>query len=188
VISKEVYYISLKNNFNNNSSFYAFYSLIINYINTLNLDYDFMTKEILCKYDSLKIHIEDIRMFELENFKVANCLYIHPQLEVSNIESEKEALIMIYQKSGMLNEIKKETYISIVSNIYSYYYDWDKPFFKNSKEENDYIIKHQAYLEKIQSSLIDVDAISLNGYPIKHPHSSDNAIIPIQQSPTAIPV
>jgi hypothetical protein len=171
-------YITIDETYRSNSAFYSFYSLIINYVNDSNLDYDFITKEIMCRHDETQNNLSDIRLYELEGFKVANCLYMQPQLEKRNVESEKEALIMIYQKGNLNNCLKKETYIQIVSNIYDYYYLWDKPFLLSPEENNTYLNKHKEYLIKIKESLEDETMVTLNGYPFKVSSSKDVANIP----------
>jgi len=79
---------------------YSFYSLIIGHINDARLDYNFITKEILCRYDETQRYLTDIRMCELEEFKVANCLYIHPQL----------GKIMSKEKKSISNDISKSEF------------------------------------------------------------------------------
>ncbi|MEH2960577.1 hypothetical protein [Candidatus Merdisoma sp. JLR.KK006] len=171
-------YIVLDNQYKSNSAFYAFYHLIINYIDKLGIDYDFITKEILCRFNQTKIHKEDIRIYELENFKVINALYIHPQLETNNAESRKEALLMLYQKDQANFELKSETYMSLVKAIYFQYYEiWDAPFWKNCDESNtnhDNLIKN---IEEINAT-IENSKILLNGYPMAFSTSSDRAVIP----------
>lgn len=169
-------YITIDKQYNSNSAFYSFYWLIIDYINKQGLDYDFIIKEILCRYDSTKMYLSEIKMYELENFKVANCLYIHPMLEKTNEESEKESLLMIYQKVLGLNQIKNNTYISIVKTVYSYYQVWDDPFI-NITEKQNYLKKYDGYLYAITSSLNE-DYVIMNGYTKKHSYSSDDKIIP----------
>lgn len=175
-------YIVLDNQYKSNSAFYAFYHLIINYIDKLGIDYDFITKEILCRFNQTKIHKEDIRIYELENFKVINALYIHPQLETSNAESRKEALLMLYQKDLANFELKSETYISLVKAIYFQYYEiWDAPFWKNRDESNTNHDNLKKNIEEINAT-IENSKILLNGYPIAFSTSSDRAIIPENSS------
>jgi len=171
-------YITISESYRSNSAFYSFYSLIIGYINDAGLDYNFITKEILCRYDETQRYLTDIRMYELEDFKVANCLYIQPQLEKNNAESEKEALIMIYQKANINNILKKETYIHIISYIYNYYCEWDTPFFRSHDEKLSYLDKHKNYLNKIITTLNEQSTITLNGYPYKLSVSADGSNIP----------
>lgn len=115
-------------------------------------------------------------MYELENFKVANCLYVHPMLEKTNEESEKESLLMIYQKVLGLSQIKNNTYISIVKTVYLYYQAWDDPFIDIS-EKQDYLKKYEGYLSMITSSLNE-EYVIMNGYNKKHSYSSDDKSIP----------
>lgn len=171
-------YIVIDNQYKSNSAFYAFYHLIINYFDRLGIDYDFITKEILCRFNQTKIHKEDIRIYELENFKVINALYIHPQLETNNAESRKEALLMLYQKDQTYYELKSETYISIVKAIYFQYYEiWDAPFWKNHDELN---TNHENLVKDLEEicTTIEDGKVLLNGYPIAFSTSSDRASIP----------
>lgn len=170
-------YITIDRQYNSNSAFYSFYWLIIDYINKQGLDYDFITKEILCKYDSTNIYLSEIKMYELENFKVANCLYIHPMLEKTNEESEKESLLMIYQKALDSHQIKNNTYVSIVKTVYLYYQAWDDPFIELS-EKQDYLKKYERYLNLITNAFDNNDYVIMNGYPKKHSYSSDDKSIP----------
>ena len=126
-------YINLDQNYRSNNNFYTFYALIINYINNESIDYDYITKEILCRYNETHIHKEDVSLYELENFKVVNGLYIQPQLERNNIESVKESLIMLYTRAGLCPVLKKDAYLHIVEVIYDYYYCWDKPFLNDGE-------------------------------------------------------
>lgn len=173
-------YITIDERYNSNSAFYSFYWLIIDYICKQGLDYDFITKEILCKYDSANIYLSEIKMYELENFKVANELYIHPLLEKTNEESEKEALLLIYQKALDSHQIKSTTYLSIIDTIYSYYQAWDRPFI-NDSNYLEYNTRFTKYKEQITNS-ISSDHVIMNGYPKKHSFASEDKCIPSKSS------
>ncbi len=169
-------YINLDQNYRSNNNFYTFYALIINYINNESIDYDYITKEILCRYNETHIHKEDVSLYELENFKVVNGLYIQPQLERNNIESIKESLIMLYTRAGLCPVLKKDAYLHIVEVIYDYYYCWDKPFLNNgecvlSKK------RAETNLTAINKSITN-DAVTLNGYPFKFSSSTNGTEIP----------
>lgn len=171
-------YIVLDPIYKSNSAFYWFYSLIIKYFDSRSLDYDFITKEILCRYYETYIHKEDICIYELENYKVINCLYVQPQLEEGNIESDKEALLMIYQRGTTNSKLKKEAYLNIVSTIYkNYYYHWDLPFNPRDEDRHVLLARSEENLEIISKS-IKKDLIQLNGYPFRSTSSSDHAVIP----------
>ena len=169
-------YINLDPNYRSNNNFYAFYALIINYINNESIDYDYITKEILCRYNETHIHKEDVSLYELENFKVVNGLYIQPQLERNNAESSKESLIMLYTRAGLNPIIKKEAYLHIIEVLYDYYYCWDKPFLS---DDECVLSKNRAKtnLTAINKSITN-DAVTLNGYPFKFSSSSNGTEIP----------
>lgn len=169
-------YIVLDASYGTNSSFYTFYTLILSYLSEHSFDYDFITKEILCRYNEAHIHKQDVSLYELENFKVVNCLYIQPQLEKNNIESAKEALVMLYIRATASMNLKKEAYMNIVSTIYDYYYFWDYPF---CTEDDKFERKECAISNKkiISNSIIE-ESIRLNGYPFKYHASSEGLVIP----------
>ena len=93
-------YINLDPDYKSNSNFYSFYMLIVNYMDKHGIDYDYITKEIFRKSKEEEIRREDVRQYELENFKVINSLYIQPQLETINVESMRDALIMLYTRAS----------------------------------------------------------------------------------------
>ena len=100
-------------------------------------------------------------------------------VDKKNLESEKEALLMIYQRSGLTREIKKETYFNIVQGIYDYYFEWDKSIIKNDDSVlNEYINRQKKYIEQIKVSLEDSTKITLNGYQKKHSYPADSKSIP----------
>lgn len=156
-------YINLDPDYNSNSNFYSFYMLIVNYIDKHGVDYDYITKEIFRKSDEDEIRREDVRQYELENFKVINSLYIQPQLETNNIESMRDALIMLNTRASDKNELKKTEYLHIVRVIYDYYLYWDKKVCSD-KEFVERSNLADSNLKKIEKSIDNEDVI-LNGYP-----------------------
>lgn len=177
-------YITLEQNYKSNSHFYAFYTLIINYINNESIDYDYITKEILCRFNETHIHKEDVSLYELENFKVVNGLYIQPLLERNNAESVKESLIMLYTRAGLCPVLKKETYLHIIEVIYNYYYCWDREFLND--DERVACKKQTEENIKLISNSIANDAITLNGYPFKFSSSANGTEIPSKKGKTFI--
>lgn len=173
-------YITLDTIYKTNSGFYTFYALIINYINDLSIDYDFITKEILCRHNEIHIQKEDVNLYELENFKVINSLYIQPQLESNNIESKKDALVMIYMRAISCLSIQKEAYMNIISIIYDYYYIWDYPF--SSDDERFQIKTNSTLYKKIILDSIEDNMIKLNGYPFKYSSNGSGIIVPIKKN------
>lgn len=173
-------YINLEQNYKSNSHFYAFYTLIINYVNNESIDYDYITKEVLCRYNETHIHKEDISLYELENFKVVNGLYIQPLLERNNVESIKEALIMLYTRAGLCQILKKDAYLHIVEVIYNYYYCWDREFL-NDDERVSSKKQSEENLVTISNSITN-DTVTLNGYPFKFSSSANGTEIPSKKS------
>ncbi len=169
-------YINIDQNYRSNSNFYAFYALIVRYVNNASIDYDYITKEVLCRYNETHIHKEDVSLYELENFKVVNGLYIQPQLEKNNVESIKESLIMLYTRAGLCPALKKEAYLHIVKVIYDYYYCWDCPFLEDEERLSSRKLAEKNLMSISQS--IKNDAVTLNGYPFKFSSSANGTVIP----------
>ena len=169
-------YINLEKSYRSNSNFYAFYTLIIDYINKKSIDYDYITKEILCRYNETHIHKEDVSLYELENFKVVNGLYIQPQLERNNVESSKESLIMLYTRAGLSPVLKKDEYLHIVEVIYDYYYCWDKPFLTDEERKSSRELAQKNL--NVISENISAQGVTLNGYPFTYSTSTNGTGIP----------
>lgn len=169
-------YILIDAQYRTHSAFYSFFMLIIEYFNSIKLDYDYIGIEILTDGDK-KASPEEISVLELEGFKVVNELYIQPNLENNNFESNHEAVLMIYQRNLFSSTISKKSYCDIVHSIYfDYYHEWDCNFCKNAIEQGNNFKNLKENYEKIVSS-ISQDEIVLNGYPFKS-MSSENKIIP----------
>jgi len=165
-------YMVIESKYMSNSSFSTFFFLLLGYFVKNDIDYDHIVTEILVKFNDTDTKVDIIRLFENEDFKVINTLYIQPCLETSNLESNKEALLMIYQRNSSRASIKKETYFRIVKSIYfDHYHTWDNAFYSNDQERNDSYNKLLTDLEKVKSStneeLSPDEEIRLNGYKNK---------------------
>lgn len=169
-------YLIIDSKYKTHSAFYSFLTLIIQYFNSIRLDYDYIGIEILTKNKGT-VSLEEISKLELEGFKVVNQLYIQPCLEQNNFDSQQDAILMIYQRNYSSNIISKESYCDIVKAIYfDYYHEWDCNFFKNEIDRGEnYKILTENY-EKIVSAISETDIV-LNGYPFKT-MSAEDKIIP----------
>lgn len=173
-------YIVIDSKYNTHSAFYSFFMLIIEYFNSVKLDYDYIGIEILTR-NTGTISIQEISKFELEGFKVVNQLYIQPCLEQYNFDSQQEAILMIYQRNYSSNTITKSSYCDIVKSIYfDYYHEWDCNFFRNEVDKGENYKKLTENYEKIVSSVSEKEII-LNGYPFKK-MSAENKVIPNEKT------
>ena len=158
------------------SAFYTFFMLIIEYFNANQYDYDFIITEKLTK-PSAETALEDLSELQLEGFKVINQLYIQPKLEKDNLDSEQEAILLLYQRNTTEPYISKDTYCNIVHSLYfDYYFEWDSFFFKSEEEKIHYHNRLSVNYNQIKESM-DYEEIILNGYPFKK-ISTENTIIP----------
>lgn len=116
-------YIVIKEEYHLNSAFYPLFGLVQKFFSDELIDYDFIVTEVSTK------SIDDIdsesffskKMLQLEDFRIADQVYIQPKLGIENEESNFEFQLLIRSKHA-LSVIKTETYISIVKDIYYEHY------------------------------------------------------------------
>jgi hypothetical protein len=162
-------YLVIDKKFMSLSNYYSFLIMILDYLDICGIDYDYIVTEILERYNHKEVESDTILLLENASFKVINSLYIQPGLAQNNVESNKEALLMIYQRNGNQTSIRKDTYLNIVHTIYfTYYYEWDKTFIKDEESRIKIYQKLEDDYKKIKESLnIEVkhgDSITLNEY------------------------
>ncbi len=93
------------------------------------------------------------------------------------MDSEQEAILLIYQKNNSNPFISKESYLNMISAIYfDYYFEWDSFFFKNDEEKTENYARLNLHIEKIAETL-KISQIKINGYPFQS-NSNENKIIP----------
>lgn len=175
-------YLNIDNLTSYYSGFYTFFALIIDYVEYLRLDYDYIIKEIFCRDNSIEINKDDVKQYELENFRVVNTTYIQPILEENNTESNQPAILMIRKRAeNGTNTLTKEEYLNLVKTIYKYYLTWDNKIC-NETEISHRVNLASSNIEKITSAIIS-DKIVLNGYPYgKYSNLSTNSIIKRERS------
>lgn len=175
-------YLTIHGAYRNNSAFYTFLYLVFDFLDANRVEYDYVITEIAAKKNESKWSETSnslIRLLEMENFKAINALYYQPKLEANNDESLMEATLMIYAKNSMSKEIKKETYLLIVSTLYfKHYRDWDAPFLTES-EKTAFSDHLDGLLDKITASLT-TEAVILNGY--KNEFTLNGVIAPSSRS------
>lgn len=180
-------YLVINPTYMSNSSFSTFFFLLLGHFEKNDVDYDYIVTEILVKYNEMDVEKDRIRLFENENFKVIHALYIQPLLEINNLESNTEALLMLYQRSSSSVSLRKETYLKIVKSIYfDHYHIWDSLFLKDDNEKNENYNKLIVDLKKIETSIgsdvLSDDGIKLNGY--KNKLINNNVLLPDSSTKT----
>ena len=120
-------YIVLKEGYRLNSIFYPLFSLIQRYFSENMIDYDYIATEVSTKCPEQSVDSESFfskKMLQMEDFRIAEVLYRQPRLGLDNFESNFDFQLMIKSKQP-IPMIKKETYLSIVYDIYfEHYYPW----------------------------------------------------------------
>ncbi len=120
-------YIVLKEEYRLNSVFYPLFSLIQRYFSENMIDYDYIATEVSTKCPEQSVDAESFfskKMLQMEDFRIAEVLYRQPRLGLDNLESNFDFQLMIKSKQS-IPIMKKETYLSIVHDIYfEHYYAW----------------------------------------------------------------
>lgn len=162
-------YIVLKDEYRLNSIFYPLFSLIQRYFAEHMIDYDYIATEVSTKCPEQSVDSESFfskKMLQMEDFRIVDILYRQPRLGLDNFESNFDFQLMIRSAQSVIN-LKKETYLAIVRDIYfEHYYSWYDVFDKERSEEyrnhleNEYnCIKQQ--VEKIRGDEIHLSNQSL---------------------------
>lgn len=133
-------YISLKDEYRNNSVFFPILNLLIDYLSKNNFEIDYFINEISYKNNGKSIDKESKlfnKMICMEGFGKINAPYYTLPLGNDNFESNFEAYMYIKTRDN-INSISVETYLKILKAIYfDYYIEWYRPFL-NSEELNSY--------------------------------------------------
>ncbi|MFQ9516403.1 MAG: hypothetical protein ACLRZ9_11350 [Eubacterium sp.] len=137
-------YIVIKEEYHLNSAFYPLFGLLQKYFSDAMIDYDYIVTEVSTKCPEESVDSESFfskKMLQLEDFRIADQIYIQPQLGIYNIESNFQFQLMIRSAQPLVS-IQKETYLAIVKDIYyEHYYAWyaevDKEHAQKYKEHID---------------------------------------------------
>lgn len=155
-------YIVIKEEYHLNSVFYPLFGLIQKYFSDELIDYDFIVTEVSTKgtddIDSESSFSK--KMLQLEDFRIANVIYIQPRLGVKNKESNFEFQLLIRSKNA-LSEVKTDTYISIIRDIYyEHYLAWYAAIDSQNADEYKKHIDEQ--FSKITTKLQKVEVINFD--------------------------
>jgi hypothetical protein len=155
-------YIVLKDEYHLNSVFYPLFSLLQKFFSESIVDYDYIITEVSTKCIEDSVDSESFfsrKMLQIEDFRIANALYIQPKLGIHNEESSFEFQLMI-KSSQPLVSLKTKTYLSIVKDIYyEHYKAWYQVVDKKHSEEYEKHIDEQYHL--IEESLENCSEVSL---------------------------
>lgn len=147
-------YIVLKKEYHLNSIFYPLFSLILRFFSDEMIDYDYIVTEVSKNCPDESIDIENFfskKMLQIEDFRLIDQLYLQPQLGFGNEESNVEFQLMI-KSTQVIKSLKKQTYLSIVQDIYyEHYLSWYALVDVENKENYEKHINQQ--FEEIEKSL-----------------------------------
>ena len=155
-------YIVLKDEYHLNSVFYPLFSLLQKFFSESIVDYDYIITEVSTKCIEDSVDSESFfsrKMLQIEDFRIANALYIQPKLGIHNEESSFEFQLMIKSAQPLVS-LKAKTYLSIVKDIYyEHYKAWYQVVDKEHSEEYEKHIDEQYHL--IEESLDNCSEILL---------------------------
>jgi len=156
-------YIVLKEEYHLNSVFYPLFSLLQKFFSESMIDYDYIVTEVSTKCIGSSVDSESFfsrKMLQIEDFRIANALYIQPKLGIYNEESSFEFQLMI-KSSQPLTSLKTKTYLFIVKDIYyEHYKAWYKVVDKDNADMYEKHIDEQYHL--IEKSLQKSSEVSLS--------------------------
>lgn len=157
-------YIILGNEYNHNSIFYPLFSLVQQYFSDNLVDIDYYVMEISIR--SLEENVDKESYYSRkwltsEDFRLINVPYPQPLLGISNYESNFDLRLMI-KSSHTMSNIKTNTFMSIVNDIYTnHYIDWYNEFM-NQEEMTKYKEHIEEQLNKIEENIKGKQVIELN--------------------------
>lgn len=134
-------YITFKNGYRVNAVFFAAFSLIQNFMESIGYITDYWLSEISYKNKGQQIDKESSflkKLISMENFGMIDMEYYQPSLGELNYESSFEARLYVKSKaSDDLQNLSKLTVLSMVETIYySYYLEWYRLFLSSENLEN----------------------------------------------------
>lgn len=155
-------YIVLKAEYHLNSVFYPLFSLLQRFFAEAMIDYDYIITEVSTKSIEDSVDSESFfsrKMLQMEDFRIADALYMQPKLGIQNEESSFQFHLLI-KSSQPLASLKVKTYLFIVKDIYyEHYKAWYQAVDEEHSEEYE---KHIGELyQSIKDTLENRTEISL---------------------------
>lgn len=157
-------YIILGNEYNRNSIFYPLFSLVQQYFSDNLIDIDYYVMEVSTR--SLEENVDKESYYSRkwltsEDFRIIDVPYPQPLLGTSNLESNFDLRLMI-KSSHTMSNIKVDTFMSIVNDIYiNHYIDWYSEFM-NQEEISKYKDHIAEQFHKIEENVKNKRVIELN--------------------------
>lgn len=161
-------YFVLKEQFNYNSVFYPLFSLFQKFFSDNLIDIEYFVAEVSVKTLDQNVDKESYylrKLLQAEDFRLIDYPYPQPRLGDNNYESNFNLRLMIKSTSSIY-EIRNQTFISIVEDIYiNHYLSWYSSFLIPAKIE-DYQKHIDNLITSIKTNLNSDEKIRLNILPI----------------------
>jgi len=181
-------YIALKDQYRVNAAYFAYISLINNYINMNGYRADYFIVEISNKNDGKELDKES-RIFQkllcMERFGVVNTLYRTPPIGVDSYESSFEAFLYIKKSGDIMSSITRDTILSIVRGIYFDYHETWYSEFLNIGEMDNYRKNINIRFKEIEDNIGETqvfDVISNECISSASKNERTDGILPAQES------
>lgn len=161
-------YFVLKEQFNYNSIFYPLFSLFQKFFSDNLIDIEYFVTEVSVKTLEQNVDKESYylrKLLQAEDFRLIDFPYPQPRLGANNYESNFNLRLMIKSTNG-INEIRNQTFLSIVNDIYTnHYITWYATFLSLDAIE-DYKKHINDLLDNIEVSLNPDEKMQLDSLPI----------------------
>lgn len=161
-------YFVLKEQFNYNSIFYPLFSLLQTFFSDNLIDIEYFVTEVSIKTIEQNVDKESYylrKLLQAEDFRLIDFPYIQPKLGDTNFESNLDLRLMI-KSTNTIQEIRSETFMAIVEDIYSnHYISWYMSFL-NEKEKKEYAKHINDLLNSVRQKLELDKTIKLQVRPI----------------------
>jgi len=156
-------YLVITPAYRQNNVFFEFVQQIRDYVREQNWPVRWATAEVTLTHqprpdaDAALL----IRLLKMERFKVVRAPYYQPLLDLTNIESECPAVLLL-AGDPRLQRIKKDTYLSIVNTLYhQHYIRWYSIY--PPRQSSERLRRTMALESRIEREIRQAKWIGLNG-------------------------
>lgn len=156
-------YLALIEAYRVNVVFFSFMNLMKNYLSATNYDVRYFVVEISNKNNGRSVDKESqffLKFLCLEGYGRANASYFTLPLGMLEMESSFNAHLYI-KSNDHLTELTKDTYMSIIREIYyKYFYNWYKPTM-STETASAYKRKADDYFDTIENNMQKKETVEI---------------------------
>jgi hypothetical protein len=157
-------YLVIDKLFRKNNVFFEFVDHLKHFIETEGLDLNYVVAEVgyLTRTKEPSDYTQLlVRLLKFEGGGVVKAPYYQPKLGLYNHESEMAAALVVFAYDR-IEEISRETYLSIVESVYFKYYSRWYSIYEDTAA--DYVAHLHALFSRIEMETKNMKQIKLNGF------------------------